>query len=69
MLQAFLTGCIGYRDQLGYLYRTKFIWMLYDDAGRVAMFDRPTQPTTINGHFLPGGNRDAIDAGQIPKYK
>ncbi len=65
-LQAWLAGCIGYRDQFGYLYRTKFMYMLYDDAGRVVVFDVPKQPIDIKGHFAPTGG--AIDAGQIPKY-
>jgi len=65
-LQAWLAGCIGYRDQFGYLYRTKFMYMLYDDAGRVVVFDRPTQPIDIRGHFVMTGG--SIDAGQIPKY-
>jgi hypothetical protein len=66
-LQAFLAGCIGYRDQFGYLYRTKFIYMLYDDAGNVVVFDRPTQSIDIGGHFAPAAG--SIDAGQTPKYK
>jgi hypothetical protein len=66
-LQAWLAGCIGYRDQFGYLYRTKFMYMLYDGAGKVIVFDRPTQPINISGHFAPVGG--SIDAGQIPKYK
>jgi len=66
-LQAYLAGCIGYRDQFGYLYRTKFIYMLYDDAGNVVVFDRPTRPIDIGGHFAPTSG--SIDAGQIPKYK
>jgi len=66
-LQAFLAGCIGYRDQFGYLYRTRFMYMLYDEAGRVRIFDRPTAPIDITGRFAPTGG--SIDAGQVPKYK
>jgi len=70
LLWAWLAGCIGYRDQFGYLYRTKFIYMLYDDAGNVVVFDRPpTQPIDIGGHFAPAATGGSIDAGQIPKYK
>ncbi len=65
-LQVWLAGCIGYRDQFGYLYRTKFMYMLYDDAGRVVVFDAPKQPIDIRGHFAPTGG--SIDAGQVPKY-
>jgi hypothetical protein len=65
-LQAWLVGCIGYRDQFGYLYRTKFISMFYDATGKVAVFDPPKQSTSIIGRFVPSGG--AIDAGQVPKY-
>jgi hypothetical protein len=65
-LQVWLTGGIGYRDQFGYLYRTKFMFMLHDVAGHVAIFDPPTQPTQILGRFVSMGG--AIDAGQIAKY-
>jgi hypothetical protein len=65
-LQVWLTGGIGYRDQFGYLYRTKFMFMLHDGAGHVTVFDPPKQPTQIVGRFVPMGG--AIDAGQIPKY-
>jgi hypothetical protein len=65
-LQAWLVGCIGYRDQFGYLYRTKFISMFYDAAGKVAVFAPPKQPTQIIGRFVPSGG--SIDAGQVPKY-
>jgi hypothetical protein len=65
-LQAWLVGCIGYRDQFGYLYRTEFISMFRDAAGQVAVFDPPKQPITIVGAFVPSGG--AIDAGRIAKY-
>jgi hypothetical protein len=65
-LQAWLVGCIGYRDQFGYLYRTDFISMFRDAAGQVAVFDPPKQPITIVGAFVPSGG--AIDAGRIAKY-
>ena len=65
-LQAWLVGCIGYRDQFGWLYRTKFISMLHNGVGQVVVFDPPTGQVTIPGHFVPTGG--AIDAGQIPKY-
>lgn len=52
-LQVFLAGCIGYRDQFGYLCRTKFIWMLHDDADHIVSFDPPTRRTEIIGHFAP----------------
>ena len=65
-LQVWLAGCIGYRDQFGYLYRTKFMYMLYDDAGQVVVLDAPKQPIDMTGHFAPTGG--SIDAGQIPKY-
>jgi hypothetical protein len=65
-LQVWLTGGIGYRDQFGYLYRTKFMFMLRDGAGHVVVFDPPRQSTQIAGRFIATGG--AIDAGEIPKY-
>ena len=67
-LQAFLAGCIGYRDQFSYLCRTKFLWMLQDNTGQVIVFDAPNQSLVINGHFVPGSTGGAIDSCQIAKY-
>jgi hypothetical protein len=65
-LQVWLVGCIGYRDQFGYLYRTEFISMLHDAANHVVVFDPPNQSIQIMGRFVPMWG--AIDAGRVAKY-
>jgi hypothetical protein len=50
--EAFLVGCIGYRDQFGCLYHTNFIYWLADPSGRPAEFDAVPN-TSIQGVFIP----------------
>ena len=65
-VQAWLAGCVGYRDQFGYLCRTKFMWMMYETSGYVSRIDAYKWPVMINGQFRPTGG--GIDTCQIPKY-
>lgn len=67
LIGVWLAGCIGYRDQFGYLYRTKFMYALQDDANKPINFVGSTHTADISGHFVPYGG--SIDAGRIPKYK
>jgi hypothetical protein len=62
-----LAGCIGYRDQFGYLCRTKFIWAFQPDDPRV--FQASIPAGTISGHFVPSASSEGIDSCQVPKYK
>jgi hypothetical protein len=66
-LQVWLTGCVSYRDQFNYLYRTKFMFMLVDENDRIIAFDPPKHPLAISGHFIQSGG--SIDSGTVPKYK
>ena len=67
LIWVWLAGCIGYRDQFGYLYRTKFMYGLLDDTNRPVTLTDPIHVTDISGHFVPTGG--SIDEGRIPKYK
>jgi hypothetical protein len=65
-----LAGCIGYRDQFGYLCRTRFIWALYDATDNGVTFYPPVHAVTISGgRFKPTASGNAIDTCQVPKYK
>lgn len=64
-----MAGCIGYRDQFGYLCRTKFIWGFRDETGRQISLQAPIPAMIINGHFVATASGGAIDTCQIPKYK
>lgn len=64
-----LTGCIGYRDQFGYLYRAKFIQGMVDSTGNFVRWQGPPKgPLEIAGRFVDEGGGQ-IDAGKVPKYK
>jgi hypothetical protein len=64
-----LTGCIGYRDQFGYLYRTQFIQGMVDSTGNFVRWQGPPKgPLDITGRFVDEGG-GKIDAGKVPKYK
>jgi len=64
-----LAGCIGYRDQFGYLCRTKFIWGFQDENGRPVSLQSPVPATTIKGRFFATASGEGVDSCQIPKYK
>lgn len=64
-----LAGCIGYRDQFGYLCRTKFIWGFQDESGRPVSLQAPVPAMTVKGRFFATASGGAIDTCQIPKYK
>jgi hypothetical protein len=64
-----LAGCIGYRDQFGYLCRTKFIWQLRDEGGAIVSLQDPIPAMIIKGRFTATASGVAIDTCQIPKYK
>jgi hypothetical protein len=64
-----LAGCIGYRDQFGYLCRTKFIWGFQDESGRPVSLYAPVPAMTIKGSFFATASGEGIDSCQIPKYK
>jgi hypothetical protein len=69
LIGAWLAGCIGYRDQFGYLCRTKFIWGFQDETGRPVSLQAPVPAMMIKGRFFPTASGGAIDTCQIPKYK
>jgi hypothetical protein len=46
-----LAGCIGYRDQFGYLCRTKFLWGFQDETGKPVVLNAPIPAQTIKGRF------------------
>jgi len=51
--EAFLVGCIGYRDQFGFLYHTNFVyWMVDPTTGRPLEFDA-TPNSEMRGVFVP----------------
>lgn len=63
-----LAGCIGYRDQFGYLYRTKLLYGMVDAKDDLIHWIGPPKgPIDVTGTFraMSGGG---VDAGQIPKY-
>lgn len=69
LIGVWLAGCIGYRDQFGYLCRTKFLWDFRDDAGKHVSLQAPVPAVTISGRFFASATGGAIDTCQIPKYK
>jgi hypothetical protein len=61
-----LTGCIGYRDQFGYLYRTKFSATMVDSIGNPVFWAAPPKGVVdVNGALLV--QRGSIDSGQATK--
>lgn len=51
--EAFLVGCVAYRDQFGVLYHTKFIYWLVDPATRHPIEFDATPNTVQQGIFIP----------------
>jgi hypothetical protein len=53
-LQAWLVGCIGYRDQFKTLYHTGFIYWLADPKTKQPFaFDPPAPNSELPGVFVP----------------
>lgn len=71
LIGVWLAGCIGYRDQFGYLCRTKFLWSFSPDdpSQAAALQSSPVPAMTVVGHFTPTASGNAIDTCQVPKYK
>jgi len=68
MFSVWLTGCIGYRDQFNFLYRTKFRYQMVDSKGSVVSWIGPPEGAIdVTGKFIATGGE--IDAGEIPKFK
>jgi hypothetical protein len=62
--EAFLVGCIGYRDQFGFLYHTRFIyWLVEPKSGLPIEFDAVPN-SEVRGVFMPW--HTSIDA---PEHK
>jgi hypothetical protein len=51
--QAYLVGCIGYRDQFGFLYHTNFIYWMVDPATQLPLEFNATANSEIRGLFVP----------------
>jgi hypothetical protein len=65
---AIFVGCIGYRDQFGCLYRTRFAYQLRaPEQSGVPVFFEPKNGTEIPGNWVPHYSGSAIDAGDCPK--
>jgi hypothetical protein len=64
-----LAGCIGYRDQFGYLCRTKFLWGFQDETGSPVSLQAPVPAMTLKGRFFATASGEGIDSCQVPKYK
>jgi hypothetical protein len=64
-----LAGCIGYRDQFGFLYRTGFRYHMVDAVtGQPISWPGPPKgPIDVVGRFTQQNGK--IDSGAIPKYK
>jgi hypothetical protein len=69
LIGIWLAGCIGYRDQFGYLCRTKFVWGFQDETGRPVSLQAPVPAMTIKGRFFATASGEGIDSCQIPKYR
>ena len=67
LIGVWLTGCIGYRDQFGYLCRTKFMWGFQDETGRPVSLQAPVPAMTIKGRFFATASGEGIDTCQPPK--
>jgi hypothetical protein len=63
-----LTGCIGYRDQFGYLCRTKVRWYMKDETNQGVILQSPVPAQAIKGHFVMAATGNGIDSCQIPRY-
>jgi hypothetical protein len=63
-----LAGCIGYRDQFGYLCRTKFLWGFQDETGKPFSPQAPVPAMTVKGRFFATASGGAIDTCQVAKY-
>lgn len=50
--QAWLVGCIGYRDQFNVLYHTKFIYRFVDPKTRVPIDLDASPNTSVQGEFI-----------------
>lgn len=62
-----LAGCIGYRDEFGYLYRTRFGAYMVDASGKNIIWMAPPKGVVdVSGSLkLLGGG---IDSGEPPKH-
>jgi len=51
--QAFLAGCVGYRDQFRAIYHSNFIYRLVDPQTQRPVQFHATPNTSVNGVFVP----------------
>lgn len=51
--EAFLVGCVGYRDQFGFVYHTNFIYWLVDPSTNLSIEFDATPGSTVPGLFVP----------------